>query len=228
MPTSFVRWPIRYRATAVEQILPRFADAAGTAQGRDALLYAFIVSRSFDTTAQQLRDGLVEGAGFSTPMEAAQIIAPQQNLGFADAQAPYQSDPLPAETAAPEVIVAVIDRLPPSVKTRLSFDTETRTLTYKGPMTREGRNLIHLAFAAVPNVAVRPTTGSMRSQTSSRLPQPTKPTPPSCAPVGFRKLRELQLFSQEHLLDLAGRRLDECDPAATGTVPATRLGTGAD
>ena len=51
--------------------------------------YGFIVSRSFDTTAQQLRVGLVEGEGFN-PIKAAQITAPQQNLGFGDAQASRQ------------------------------------------------------------------------------------------------------------------------------------------
>lgn len=161
---------------------------------------------------QQLRDGLVEGAGFN-PMDAAQIIAPQQTLGFADAAAPYQSDPLPAEAADPEVIVAVIDRLPPSVKTRLSFDTETRTLTYKGPMTREGRNLIHLAFAAVPNVAKtidRLYAKSNQFQTSAA---DEDDKPPFIVPLlGFRKQGELQLFSQEHFLDLPWR-LDQCDPA---------------
>ncbi|WP_103336542.1 DEAD/DEAH box helicase [Pseudotabrizicola formosa] len=203
-------------ATAVEQILGRVLRMPrAQRKRRDALnqSYAFIVSRSFDTTAQQLRDGLVEGAGFN-PMEAAQIIAPQQNLGFADAQEPYKSDPLPAETAAPEVIEAVIDRLPPSVKTRLSFDTETRTLTYKGPMTREGRNLIHLAFAAIPNVAKtidRLYAKSNQFQTSAA---DEDDKPPFIVPLlGFRKQGELQLFSQEHFLDLPWR-LDECDPAA--------------
>lgn len=175
--------------------------------------YAFIVSRSFDTTAQQLRDGLVEGAGFN-PMEAEQIIASQQNLGFVEPQAPYQSDPLPQEVAAPEVIVAAIDRLPPSVKTRFSFDTETRTLTYKGPMTRDNRNLIHLAFAAVPKVGKtidRLYAKSNQFQTSAA---DEDDKPPFVVPLlGFRKQGELQLFSQEHFLDLPWR-LDQCDPTA--------------
>lgn len=203
-------------ATAVEQILGRVLRMPqAQRKRRDALnqSYAFIVSRSFDTTAQQLRDGLVEGAGFN-PMEAAQIIAPQQNLGFADTQSAYQSDPLPDEAAEPEVIVAAIDRLPPSVKTRLSFDTETRTLTYTGPMTRDSRNLIHLAFAAVPKVAKtidRLYAKSNQFQTSAA---DEDDKPPFVVPLlGFRKQGELQLFSQEHFLDLPWQ-LDQCDPSA--------------
>ncbi len=203
-------------ATAVEQILGRVLRMPrAQRKRRDALnqSYAFIVSRSFDTTAQQLRDGLVEGAGFN-PMEAAQIIVPQHNLGFSDVQAPYHSDPLPEAAAAPEVIVAAIERLPPSVKTRLSFNTETRTLTYTGPMTRDNRNLIHLAFAAVPKVAKtidRLYASSNQFQTSVA---DEDDKPPFVVPLlGFRKQGELQLFSQEHFLDLPWR-LDQCDPAA--------------
>lgn len=203
-------------ATAVEQILGRVLRMPqAQRKRRDALnqSYAFIVSRSFDTTAQQLRDGLVEGAGFN-PIEAAQIIAPQQNLGFADSQSAYQSDPLPDEAAEPEAIVAAINRLPPSVKTRLSFDTETRTLTYTGPMTRDSRNLIHLAFAAVPKVAKtidRLYAKSNQFQTSAA---DEDDKPPFVVPLlGFRKQGELQLFSQEHFLDLPWQ-LDQCDSSA--------------
>lgn len=203
-------------ATAVEQILGRVLRMPrAQRKQRDALnqSYAFIVSRSFDTTAQQLRDGLVEGAGFN-PMEAAQLIAPQQNLGFEDVQAPYQSEPLPEDIAVPEVIVAAIERLPPSVKTRLSFDTQSRTLTYRGPMTRESRNLIHLAFAAVPKVATTVDRLYAKSNHFQVSAAEEADKPPFVVPLlGFRKQGVLQLFSQEHFLDLPWR-LDQCDPAA--------------
>lgn len=202
-------------ATAVEQILGRVLRMPRAHwKRRDALnqSYAFIVSRSFDTTAQQLRDGLIEGAGFN-PMEAEQNIAPQQYFGFSDAQSPYQSEPLPNEAAATEIILAAINRLPPSVKTRLSFDAGTRALTYTGPMTRENRNHIHLAFAAVPKVAKtidRLYAKSNQFQTSAA---DEDDKPPFVVPLlGFRKQGELQLFSEEHFLDLPWR-LDECDPA---------------
>ncbi len=72
-------------ATAVEQILGREVRMPRALRKRRDVLhqsYGFIVSRSFDTTAQQLRVGLVEGEGFN-PIKAAQITAPQQNLGLA-------------------------------------------------------------------------------------------------------------------------------------------------
>lgn len=202
-------------ATAVEQILGRVLRMPRAQRKRREALnqsYAFIVSRSFDTTAQQLRDGLVEGAGFN-PMEAAQIIAPQQNFGLADTQELHRSDPLPEEAATSEVIEAAVKRLPPSVKTRLSFDTETRTLTYTGPMTRDNRNLIHLAFAAVPTAAKMIDRLYAKSNQFQVSAADEDDKPPFVVPLlGFRKQGELQLFSQEHFLDLPWR-LDQCDPA---------------
>ena len=82
------------------------------------------MTRSFETTAQQLRDGLVKSAGFN-PIEAAQIVAPQQNLGFADSQAPYSSDPLPEEFAAKEVIVDAIADALGTTTCQSGSDTET-------------------------------------------------------------------------------------------------------
>ncbi|MGI6856399.1 DEAD/DEAH box helicase [Mesorhizobium sp. 1B3] len=204
---------------AVEQILGRVLRMPrAKRKRRDALnqSYAFIVSRSFDTTAQQLRDGLVEGAGFNA-MEAAQIIAPQQNLGFAeaDASAPYKSDPLP-EDAAP-VVAAALARLPASVKSRITFDSESSMLTYTGPMTRENRNLLHLALAAVPKVgkAIDRLYAKTNNFQTSAAEEDDKP--PFVVPMlGFRKQGELQLFSQEHFLDLPWR-LDQCAPSPIAT-----------
>lgn len=201
---------------AVEQILGRILRMPGAKRKRrDALnqSYAFIVSRNFDTTAQQLRDGLVEGAGFN-PVEAAQIIAPQQNFGFDDAASStaYVSDQLPMDVASPAIIVDAIGRLPDAVKSRLTYDVESSTLRYTGPMTRDNRNLIQLAFAAVPKVGKtidRLYAKTNHFQTSAAEEEDK---PPFVVPMlGFRKQGELQLFSQEHFLDLPWR-LDQCDP----------------
>lgn len=201
---------------AVEQILGRVLRMPRAKwKRRDALnqSYAFIVSRNFDATAQQLRDGLVEGAGFN-PVEAAQIVAPQGKLSFAEAlsSTAYISDELPADFASAEVIEAAISRLPPAVRSRLSFDASSSTLSYAGPMTRDNRNLIQLAFAAVPRVGKtidRLYAKTNHFQTSGAEEEDR---PPFVVPMlGFRKQGELQLFSQEHFLDLPWR-LDQCDP----------------
>ncbi|QPI85111.1 DEAD/DEAH box helicase family protein [Rhodobacterales bacterium HKCCA1288] len=200
---------------AVEQILGRILRMPkARRKRRDALnqSYAYIVSRSFDKTAQQLKTGLVEGAGFNR-LEADDIIAPQHDMGFSEAAEQYQheSDPLPEDTALPETITAAIEKLPPSVKTRVSFNSETRTITYMGPMTRESRNILHLGLASVPQVGKTIDRLYAKSNNFQTSAADDDDKPPFIVPMlGFRKQGELQLFSQEHFLDLPWR-LDECD-----------------
>jgi type III restriction enzyme len=201
---------------AVEQILGRILRMPqARRKRRDALnqSYAYIVSRSFDTTAQQLKSGLVEGAGFNR-LEAEQIVAPQQDMGFAEAAAEMQheSEALSDDIAPPEALAAAIDRLPPSIKARVTFDPTTRTLSYKGPMTRESRNILHLGFAAVPKVGNTIDRLYAKSNNFQTSAADDDNKPPFIVPMlAFRKQGELQLFSQEHFLDLPWR-LDECDP----------------
>ena len=206
----------RVSPVAVEQILGRILRMPeAKRKRRDALnqSYAYIVSRSFDTTAQQLRDGLVEGAGFNR-LEAAQIVAPQQDMGFAEAAAEtlHESDPLPEDMASPATLEAAIEKLPPIVKSRISLDPAKRTLTYKGPMTPESRNFLHLGFAAVPKLSKTIDRLYAKSNNFQTSAADDEDKPPFIVPMlGFRKQGELQLFSQEHFLDLPWR-LDECDP----------------
>ncbi len=140
-------------ATAVEQILGRvLRKPRAERKHRDALnqSYAFILSKDSNATATRRKDGLVEGAGFNK-IEVAQLIATQSSMGFGDEATPFISDALPPELASAEVQTALL-RLPASVQTKVSFDATARTLTFKGAMTKEARNLIHLTPAAVPKV----------------------------------------------------------------------------
>ena len=191
---------------------------------------AYIVSRSFDDTAQQLRNGLIEGAGFNK-LESADIIAPQQNLGLDTAaeETGHESDPLPEETTPPETVLAAIAKLPPSVKARVSYNSEARTIHYKGPMTRESRNILHLGLAAVPKVGQTIDKLYAKSNNFQTSAADDEDKPPFIVPMlGFRKQGELQLFSQEHFLDLPWR-LDECDASDITTrfsvADSSRTGT---
>jgi len=201
---------------AVEQILGRILRMPGAKRkGRDALnqSYAYIVSHSFDTTAQQLRDGLVEGAGFKR-LEAEQIVTPLQNVWFgkADEEASYESEALPQDVGPTELLTAAIENLPLAVKSRVSFDPIKRTLSHKGQMTRDSRNVLHLAFAAVPNVEGAIDRLYAKSNNFQIAVTEEDDKPSFIVPMlGFRRQGELQLFSQEHFLDLPWR-LDECDP----------------
>jgi type III restriction enzyme len=202
-------------STAIEQILGRVLRMPkAKLKNRPALnqAYAYVASASFDATAQKLKDGLVEGAGFNK-LEAAAFIAPQSDMAFEEAakEFEYRSDPLPEDDLPDEAVQEVIERLPASVKQRLTYDTESRSLAFKGPMTKESRNLIQLAFAKSPKAA--PVVERLYAKSNNFQTSAAEDTdkPPFIVPLlGFRKQGELQLFSKEHFLDLPWR-LDECN-----------------
>lgn len=205
-------------STAIEQILGRVLRMPkAQRKRRDALncAYAFVASRSFDATAQQLKDGLVEGAGFNK-LEADQIIAPQGEIGYQEIaeQVRHQSDPIGDQDMPHQAVEAVLAKLPPSIKARVSFDQETRAIAYQGPMSRENRNLLQLAFAKVPEAekAIDRLFAKSNNLQTSAADEADKP--PFIVPLlGYRKQGELELFSKEHFLDLPWR-LDQCDPTS--------------
>ncbi|MEP3350124.1 MAG: DEAD/DEAH box helicase family protein [Hyphomicrobiales bacterium] len=204
--------------TAIEQILGRVLRMPqARLKRRDALnrAYAYVASTSFDEAAQRLRDGLVEGSGFNR-LEADEIISPQAGLGFdkiAD-ETTHESDTIEDETVTTESIDEIFDKLPSSVKSRVTFNPETKTVAYKGQMTREGRNLLQLATAKIPQfekVIDRLYATSNNFQTSAAVDDEK---PAFIIPrLGFWKQGKLELFGKEHFLDLPWR-LDECDPKA--------------
>lgn len=204
--------------TAIEQILGRILRMPqARLKRRDALnrAYAYVASQNFDDAAQRLRDGLVEGSGFSA-LEADQIISKQSNLGFdkiAD-EAEHESEAIEDDAVTVESIEKLFEKLPSSVRSRVSFNPNTKTMAYKGQMTREGRNMLQLATAKIPQferVIDRLYAKSNNFQTSTAADDEK---PPFIVPrLGFWKQGKLELFGKEHFLDLPWR-LDECDPKA--------------
>lgn len=204
--------------TAIEQILGRVLRMPkAKRKKRDALnrAYAYVASKNFDDTAKQLKDGLVDGAGFNR-LEADQIVAPQGDIGFAEEREDhlYESDPISDESVTMADLSAIFEKLPPSVKSRVKLDTESRSLAFRGPMSRDSRNILQLAMAKVPQaekIIDRLYAKSNQFQTSAATDDDK---PPFIVPLlGFRKQGELELFSKEHFLDLPWR-LDECDASA--------------
>ena len=204
-------------ATAIEQVLGRVLRMPkAQRKRRDALnqAYAFVASKSFDSTAQMLKDGLVEGAGFNK-MEADQIVAPQGDMGFAEAADDFEheSEPLVEDETATEEVEAAIAKLPASVRNRVAYDPAKRSMTYKGPMTRENKNLLQLALAKSPKASRAIDRLYAKTNNYQLSASQDDDKPPFIVPLlAFRKQGELQLFSKEHFLDLPWR-LDECDPS---------------
>ncbi len=204
-------------ATAIEQILGRILRMPkARRKRRDALnqAYAFVASRSFDETAQSLKDGLVDGAGFNR-LEADQIVAPQGNFGLEEIQEDFEhhSDLISDDDMSEEEIEQAIAKLPASVRVRVSFDATKKSVSYKGPMTKENRNILQLALASSPKAGRTIEKLYAKSNNFQLSASEDEDKPPFVVPqLGFRKQGELQLFSKEHFLDLPWR-LDECEPS---------------
>lgn len=203
--------------TAIEQVLGRVLRMPkARRKQRDALnqAYAFVASRSFDATAQKLKDGLIEGAGFNK-MEADQIVAPQTDMGFADAaeDREHESEPLSDDDTPAEEIAEALAKLPATVRNKVRFDPGTRSMTVKGTMSREAKNLLHLALAKYPKAARAIDRTYAKSNDYHLSASEEEDKPPFIVPrLGFNRQGTLQLFTQEHFLDLPWR-LDECDPS---------------
>lgn len=203
-------------ATAIEQVLGRVLRMPkAQRKNRDALnqAYAFVASKNFDSTAKMLKDGLVEGAGFNR-MEADQIVSPQGDLGYDAAadEAEHESEPLVEDQTPAQEVEDAIAKLPASVRNRVAYDPEKRSMTFKGQMSRESKNLLQLALAKSPKASraidrLYAKTNNFQLSASQDEDKPAFIVPL----LGFRKQGELQLFSKEHFLDLPWR-LDGCDP----------------
>ena len=202
-------------ATAIEQILGRVLRMPNARRmRRDALnqAYAYVASPSFDETARQLRDGLVEGAGFNR-LEANTIVVQPDDLDL-DAGADtveHRSEPVVGDGLTEQAVSLAIQVLPEPVRSRISFDSVTGAILYRGPMTKENRNHLQLVLAASPRAGrivdrLYATSNGLQLSASEE-----EEKPPFVVPMlGFRKQGELQLFTKEHFLDLPWR-LDECD-----------------
>ena len=202
-------------STAIEQILGRILRMPkARLKNRPALneAYAFVASTSFNDTAQRLKDGLVDGAGFNR-VEVNSLVADQSDMGYdiAAAETEHQSESIDDDAMDSSEIVAAVAKLPASVRTRIGFNEEARTFTYRGPMTKEARNLILLAVAKVPKAAKVVDRLYARSNNFQTSAAEDEDKPPFIVPMlGFNKQGNLELFSQEHFLNLPWR-LDECD-----------------
>ena len=160
-----------------------------------------------------LKDGLVEGAGFNK-MEADQIVSPQSDMGYDAAadEAEHESDPLVEDETPAQEVEDAIAKLPASVRNRVAYDPEKRSMTFKGQMSRESKNLIQLALARSPKASRVIDRLYAKSNNFQLSASQDEDKPAFIVPLlGFRKQGELQLFSKEHFLDLPWR-LDECDP----------------
>ena len=207
--------------TAVEQILGRILRMPKARRKRRDTLnraYAFVASNSFQTVAERLKDGLVDGAGFNR-LEAEQLVKVHGSFEFEDERANYvhKSDALPdVPGATVEDVTAAISKLPSTLKTRVQFDPETREIGVTRALSRDERNLMQIAFASVQGAERVIDRLFIRSNRIQATEVPEGEKPPFVVPrLGIRRQGILELFGPDHFLDLPWD-LSTCDPTPFG------------
>ncbi|MBN8456642.1 MAG: DEAD/DEAH box helicase family protein [Verrucomicrobia bacterium] len=124
-------------STAVEQLLGRILRQPQAAKRATPALnrcYAYVVSDDFSSTANALRDRLVEGAGFEA-REAASFVAAgraeQRKLDLGSGRVAIA----PVAVNLPEK--PDLRELPKTTKAKIAWDPKKSTLTISGPLTAE-------------------------------------------------------------------------------------------
>lgn len=203
-------------ATAVEQILGRVLRMPKAKRKSQDVLnraYAFVTSDNFQETAEKLKDGLVEGAGFNR-MEVKELVKQLELADIAATQTPftYRSEALPDEALAPvEVVESALAQLPPKLQARVLFTPESRTFEVSGALSSQDRTVLQLAFAPVRGAdriidrLYRKSNRIMDSELPADLPPFIVPR------LAIRHQGALELFTQDHFLDLPWD-LASCDP----------------
>lgn len=203
--------------TAVEQILGRVLRMPkAKRKSRDELnrAYAFVASNNFQMVAKSLKDGLVEGAGFDR-LEADELVKSHNGFNFAEDQPDFEheSDVLPeSESADVASINTAIEKLPPSLKGRISFEPKERRVKVVGTLAKVDRNSLLLAFAGVEGAGTIIDKLYNKSNRIQASEQAEGVKPPFIVPrLGIMRQGVLELFGQDHFLDLPWN-LATCDP----------------
>jgi len=199
--------------TAVEQILGRVLRLPKASRKRRDVLnrsYAFVASSSFDVTAGQLRDGLVEGAGFNR-LEAERMVEQQSNfLSEIDDSEPHEIAIPPECDLSFAEISQTITKLPIAAKKRIEFEEQSQTLIWRGPMTKENQKTLSLAFARSASLSRAVDKLYLQSNHIKNTPA-LDPKPAFIVPrLGIYRQGRLELFLTDHFLNLPWR-LDQCE-----------------
>lgn len=124
--------------TAVEQLLGRVLRQPG-AQWRESEAlnqsYAFVRSNDFASTARDLRDQLVSGAGFDRREVRDFVVASKQEQARFDLEGPARIVMAPVEL--PLAKKPDLKSLPPSVAGKVVWDGKRKTLTVTAPLTED-------------------------------------------------------------------------------------------
>lgn len=198
----------QHGSTAVQQILGRVMRLPKAKRKADPDLnqaYAFSATRSFQTTAAALADGLIAN-GFEK-IEAKEMVRQAASLpGLEDVPATVFSDALPDDVDLEPIRAAVAA----STGGRVVLNTETRRFESAGGLSDQDAKTLLLSLPA----AMAGTLEGFVKQAKA----PPPPPPPILEGFSVPRLcvergGSLELFGREHFLDLPWK-LQDCDASA--------------
>ncbi|TWT19144.1 restriction endonuclease subunit R [Luteimonas marina] len=190
--------------TAVEQLLGRVlrqpdAKARDTAALNQS--YAFVRSGDFARVANELRDGLVRGAGFERKDVSQFVAAQRQDQDDLDFGGRGKLVFTPVDVALPEA--PKLRTLPKSVQDKLKWDKGSKTLTITGPLTESEAEDVQQAVAGESSrVAIAQAAEASRTTAVEFFRTPAELGERLRVPQLALKLQgELQLFDDPEALD---------------------------
>ena len=201
--------------TAIEQILGRVLRMPrAKLKHRPALneAYAFVASANFNQVAQNLKDGLVEGAGFER-IEVDMLVTPQGDFNFGEetTEIEYESGSLKNDELTNTDIDTAINKLPSPVASRVRLNSENRSLIHIGPMTKDTRNHLLLAFAKSSDASQEIERLYVKSNNWPLVDSGNGEKSSFIIPMlAFNNQGELELFSEDHFLNMPWP-LEKCD-----------------
>lgn len=190
--------------TAIEQLLGRVLRQPGAAARDSAPLnqsYAFVRSNDFARVANELRDGLVKGAGFERK-DVAQFIAalqPGQDAMDFGGRGKLVFTP----------VTAVLPRKPrltvlsEDVKKKLEWSSGEKTLTITAPLTpTEAAEVEQAAADEASRAVIAQAVEASRTTAIEFFRTPAELGERFCVPqLAYRQQGELQLFDDPEALD---------------------------
>lgn len=192
-------------STAVEQLLGRILRQPGARRRAAPALnqsYAFVHSRDFARTAEELRDRLVSGAGFDRREVGEFVTAARTEQGRLDVHA------RPGRIVITPVAVPLTEKpdlkaIPKALRDKLSWNGQDKTLTLDAPLSEDDAVVLQAAVSDEPARAtiaqaaqVSRTTALEFFRTPAELGLPLK-----VPQLALRVQGELQLFDDPEVLD---------------------------
>lgn len=190
--------------TAVEQLLGRVLRQPG-AKARDSAplnqSYAFVRSNDFARVANELRDGLVRGAGFER-RDVAQFVAaqkPDQDALDFGGRGKLVFTPVAAVLTRKPRMTGLSD----DVKNKLEWSSANKTLTITAPLTEsEAEEVQQAATDEASRAVIAQAAEASRTAAIEFFRTPAELGERLCVPqLALRQQGELQLFDDPEALD---------------------------